>query len=179
MNENRFPDFTGSSASDLAKELKRPFKVCEHCYDCVEFYGEGHGSYGCNAWPVNKPFRCADYYRLPDVMPGTCGQVFPPSRMQGRKEPRELAAPDTSPSGPRHCDCGETLAKGRRLCDQCRSQRRQQTKRDYMKGYMQQRRSAASVSVADTPSPSTRRPSTQPVSDDLLPAGTAGGGRLS
>jgi len=57
--------------------------VHESCCGCVEFY------HGCHAWPHDKPFRCADYYPLPDVMPGTSGQVFPASRMGTRKEPRE------------------------------------------------------------------------------------------
>ena len=38
--------------------------------------------------PGNKRLLCADYFPLPDVMPGDHGQVFPPSRMHGRKEPR-------------------------------------------------------------------------------------------
>lgn len=67
---------------DFGREVRRPFEVHENCYDCVEFYD------GCNAWLASKEFHCADYNRLPDVMPGTCGQVFPPSLMRGRKEPR-------------------------------------------------------------------------------------------
>ncbi len=77
---NRFPDF--------GKELQRPFEVHEACYACVEFYGPGRGVVGCNAWLASKAFNCADFLRLPDVMPGTSGQVFPASRMGGRKEPR-------------------------------------------------------------------------------------------
>jgi len=73
VNAKRFPDF--------GKEAQQPFPVREYCYDCTEFYD------GCNAWPANRAFDCADYHRLPDVMPGTCGQVVPPSRMQDRKEP--------------------------------------------------------------------------------------------
>ena len=57
--------------------------VHESCCGCVEFY------HGCHAWPQDRRFCCADYYPLPDVMPDRSGQVFPPSRMQGRKEPRE------------------------------------------------------------------------------------------
>ncbi len=80
---------------DFGKELRRPFEVSEHCFDCVEFYGEGHGTVGCNAWPASKPFRCADYFPLPTVgIDGQTGQVFPPSRMQGRKEPREIGGPE-------------------------------------------------------------------------------------
>jgi hypothetical protein len=84
MPFNKFPEF--------GEQLKRLFEVHENCYDCAEFYD------GCNAWPENKPFDCVDYYPLPDVMPGTCGQVFPPSRMQGRREPqsRRQRFPPTS-----------------------------------------------------------------------------------
>ncbi len=93
MNFKRFPEF--------GKELRRPFEVCSRCYDCVEFYGEGHGSTGCNAWPAGKPFRCGDFYPLPPVgINGETGQHFPPSRMQGRKEPRELSGPDGSQGKP-------------------------------------------------------------------------------
>ena len=53
----KFPDFD--------KDIRRPFAVHEYCYDCAEFY------HGCNAWPGSKSFDCADYYALPDVMPGT------------------------------------------------------------------------------------------------------------
>ena len=74
---SRFPEF--------GQELRRPFVVADECYDCAEFYD------GCNAWPASKHFRCADYLRLPDVgIDGQTGQVFPPSRMNGRKEPRAI-----------------------------------------------------------------------------------------
>lgn len=163
MNTRRYPDF--------GNEPKRPFEVCEHCYDCTEFYSD------CNAWPQSKSFRCADYHPLPDVLPGTCGQAFPPSRMQGRKEPRELAAPDMPPSEPRHCDCGETLAKGRRLCDQCRSERRRQTKRDAMRTYRKQRQSATVQPDSDVPLPAQGRLSTHALGHDLPSKGTRGRNR--
>ena len=149
MSCKRFPDF--------GAELKRPFEVSEHCYDCVEFYGEGHGACGCNAWPTSKPFRCADYFPLPTVeIDGQTGQEFPPSRMNGRKELRELteapapgsrrthrdrlatgrlAGRDRTPSpaasygsgGERLCACGAALRKRQRGCDDCRGQRRDAT----------------------------------------------------
>jgi hypothetical protein len=148
-----FPDFGG--------ELKRPFGVDQRCFDCAELY------HGCHATPENPDSRCADYLRLPDVMPGTCGQVFPPSRMQGRTEPRiRLGAGvpvqvDVQPTNPpagrpassaRLCGCGAILPKGRRLCDTCRTQSRRQTRRDYMRSYMEQRRSPTSGSDPDVPS---------------------------
>jgi hypothetical protein len=76
MQFKRFPEF--------GKELRRPFQVHENCFDCTEFHD------GCNAWPESKPFDCADYYPPPDVMPGTYGQVFPPWRMQGRKDDGQM-----------------------------------------------------------------------------------------
>lgn len=56
---------------DLGKELRRPFSVHEHCYDCAAFYD------GCEAWPAAKEFGCGHYQRLPDVMSGAFGQEFP------------------------------------------------------------------------------------------------------
>ena len=67
---------------DFGKELSRPFKVDERCYGCAEL------CHGCTARPENPDKRYAEYLHLPDLMPGTCGQTFPPSRMQNRKEPR-------------------------------------------------------------------------------------------
>ena len=140
MRCKRFPEF--------GKELGRGFPVHAACYDCVEFYD------GCDAWPEGKPFSCADYYQLPDVMPGTSGQVFPPSWMRGRKEPRVRQAagtvggelegrPRTRPApksgqkpieespvarigdcGERYCGCGVIIAKGRRVCEKCKIERR-------------------------------------------------------
>lgn len=121
MNENRFPDF--------GQELKRPFEVCSRCYDCVEFYGEGHGSTGCDAWPADRPFRCADYYPLPPVgINGETGQHFPPSRMKGRKEPRE-----------RKADAGKAQSQPK----QRSTGKRQKYMREYMRQYMKQRRAAS------------------------------------
>jgi len=78
---NRFPDF--------GKELRRDFEVDAGCYDCVEFYGPGHGQPGCNARPAQPRIYCLDYFPLPPVgVNGKTGQEFPPSRMGGRKEPR-------------------------------------------------------------------------------------------
>jgi hypothetical protein len=54
----------------------------ENCADCVESY------HTCQTWPANKPFTCADFYRLPDVLPGTWGQDVLASRMKGRTKPR-------------------------------------------------------------------------------------------
>ena len=137
----RFPDF--------GKDLMRPFPVHENCHDCAEFYD------GCKAWPESKTFRCADYLKLPDVMPGTHGQVFPPSRMGDRKEPRVLPAKRPRPqeqtdqddqvaSEPeqtaRQCPCGAPLPRHRQYCDECRRQNRRESKRQYMRDYMQGRR---------------------------------------
>jgi hypothetical protein len=139
---NRFPDF--------GKDVRRPFAVAEDCYDCGEFYD------GCHARPANPPTRCRDFLRLPDVMPGTYGQVFPPSRMQGRREPRLVRetvedkpeqkpagrvrayrppdqtrtsspAANYGPGGERLCGCGALLPKRKRCCDDCRRERRAET----------------------------------------------------
>jgi len=174
---------------DFGKELSRPFPVDQRCYDCAEL------CHGCNARPENPDTRCADYLHLPDVMPGTCGQTLPPSRMQGCTEPRirlAAAAPvqvEVQPKNPpasrlassaqpqaRLCGCGAILPKGRRLCDQCQTQNRRQTKRDYMRTYMEQWRSAADGSDSHMPFPAAATPSTQAGGDDLRASGLWEGG---
>lgn len=140
---NRLPDF--------GKELQRGFEVDERCFDCVELYA------GCKARPENPDSRCADYFPLPDVMPGTHGQVFPPSRMGDRKEPRvrlpngaparaqvqpekppasrqpqtkphrEYPAADYGLAGERLCQCGARLPKRKKCCETCRQTRRAET----------------------------------------------------
>jgi hypothetical protein len=130
---NRFPEF--------GAELRRPFEVAEQCYDCTEFY------VGCEARPEDNQVRCLDYLRLPDVgVDGQTGQVFPPSRMQGRKKPRLVQRQDvsrkdapkqlrrrTSPvsitAGKRQrvCACGAVLGRRQRYCPDCRAKRRAET----------------------------------------------------
>ena len=149
---------------DFGRELARPFEVDERCFDCAELY------HGCNARPENPDSHCLDHLRLPDVMPGTCGQAIPASRMGGRKVPRirfggttpvqvevPPKKPPTShydkPAKPkaRTCGCGVPLPKGRRLCDGCRVGARRQTKRQYMRTYMRQRRSGVIGSNSGMP----------------------------
>jgi len=183
MQSRRFPKF--------GHELERGFPVHETCYDCVEFYN------GCNAWPENKAFQCADYYPLPSVMPGTCGQVFPPSGMEGRTEPkvrREVAAdghedflvPSPAPTSkqrvpsharPRLCECGAALSKGKRFCESCRVQRRRQTMCDYMRS----RRAARpeSKQVSELPLFATARHPPHASSGDLPLTGLPSGGARS
>jgi len=137
MNFRRFPDF--------GKELRRPFEVHASCYNCAEFYD------GCEAWPASKSFACRQYNRLPDVMPGTCGQQFPETRHRNERpaergqgsvpaEQKRQSQRTHARGEPRLCECGTALSKGKRLCDQCREQRGRQTKREYMRTYMQERR---------------------------------------
>ncbi len=180
MQFKRFPDFD--------KDVQRPFPVHEYCYDCAEFYD------GCNAWPANRPFDCADFNRLPDTTPGG-GQLFAPSRMQGRKEPNARGAPIADSQGnfpapapvsagkkpavsrasPRLCECGTVLLKGKQLCESCRVQRRRQTMRKYMRGH--RAASRKSEPVDDMPLLNAARPPRDARSDDLpvtiLPSGGA------
>ena len=120
------------SFPDFGKELKRPFEVHEHCYDCAELY------HGCNAWPTARQFACADYSPLPDVgVNGKTGQEFPPSRMGDRKEPRIRSTgkqPDPAPIATdraRPCKCGRPMGKRRRLCDYCRDAKRAKSRRKW------------------------------------------------
>ena len=136
----RFPDF--------GRELRRPFAVHENCYDCAGFYE------GCKVWPAAREFACGVYNPLPDVLPGTCGQRFPATSRQLTTLAEDKAKPDSLADASvakrsatrkrdRHCTCGSPLPKGKRLCDLCRIQNKRQTKRNYMRSYMEQRRSAA------------------------------------
>jgi len=61
---------------EFGKELHRDFEVHENCYDCGEFYD------GCEGWRPSQDFDYRRYYRLPNVLPGTCGQRIPPPRRQ-------------------------------------------------------------------------------------------------
>jgi hypothetical protein len=130
---NRFPDF--------AKDAKRPFAVHENCYDCAAFYG------GCEGWRAPAEFRCDRYQPLPDVMPRPWPQPF------SRKRPwAQSHGPRQKPHERRTCECGESLAKGKRLCDECRTKRRRTT----MRTYVQNRRrslaeSTTSISSAQKP----------------------------
>lgn len=132
----RFPDF--------GKDVKRPFAVATQCYDCATFYD------GCKGWRASRVDACERYDRLPDVMPGDCGQEFPdhPAAVtrQADAGPRnETPAPKArakrpKPTGPRTCPCGTPLAKGKRYCEKCRAERRRATMRTYMQPYMLARR---------------------------------------
>jgi hypothetical protein len=184
MQFKRFPEF--------GEELRRPFQVHENCYDCAEFYD------GCKGWRVSRDFACKVFNRLPDVMPGIYGQVFPPSRRSeltrdqrpdraitpGRNHPELLSAacefayaegasfsPKIHEARVRVCGCGAALPKGKRLCDLCRAENRRQTRRDYMRTYMEQRRSAAVDAGSDVPFPATATPSTRASDGDLALTG--------
>jgi len=124
----RFPDF--------GHEVKRPHPVHDSCYDCAAFYE------GCEGWRAAKEFHCGHYQRLPDVMPGTCGQpwlekVFVPADPnKGSKSVKQRPSPpEPKPKSgrARQCDCGETLAKGRRYCDRCRGRKRRKAMRQCMR----------------------------------------------
>jgi predicted nucleic acid-binding Zn ribbon protein len=192
-------------AMDMNGEQKRPFEVHETCYDCAEFYE------GCAGWRASRVFACGNFNRLPDVLPGTCGQRFPPPRRQApastapkpiQRQPAESSRqPDSEPdtvarpqieSPPKNppicrpgqpvkpkdriCGCGAALPKGKRLCDTCRTQNRRQTKGDYMRTYMEQRRSAAVGSDSHVPFPAAATPSTRASGGDLVLTGLRGRG---
>ena len=184
MQFKAFPEF--------GKELKRPFEVHENCYDCADFYDD------CKGWRASRGFACEDFNRLPNVVPGTYGQRFPASR-RSELAKHQAAERDIAPGksyressstagGDAHaevaglsheihktkvraCGCGAILPKGRRLCDQCRTQNRRQTKRDYMRTYMEQRRAVAVGSDSGTPFPATATQSVQAGGGDLAVTG--------
>jgi len=83
---------------EFGKELRRPFEVHENCYDCARFYD------GCEGWRASRDFECRGCNRLPDVLPGTCGQRFPATT-------RKLAAMpvDMEPEGQPGADQMPTL----------------------------------------------------------------------
>jgi len=142
---------------DFGRELQRPFEVHEDCYDCAEFY------YDCKGWRGSMDFACRDFNRLPDVLPGTCGQIFPPSRMRGRKEPRVCPKTTSSKTSPQ-------------------PQRRDPEKwRKYMRGYMQRRRAALpkSQSVSGVPVRGREPPVFGPGIENVNHTRPAGVGGLS
>ncbi len=162
---------------EFGKELTRRFLVHEDCYDCAEFY------HGCTGWRASRERACDGFGRLPNVMPGTCGQVFPASRRRPTMD-SVLAVEGRLPVGVnpyagitthrarvRTCGCGAPLPKGKRFCDLCRIQNRRQTKRDYMRTYMEQRRSTAVGSDSHMPFPAAATQSTQGSGGDLVLAG--------
>jgi hypothetical protein len=67
----------------------------------------------------------------------------------------------------RTCGCGAILPKGKRLCEQCRTENRQQTKREYMRIYMEQRRAVVVGIDSDVPFPATATLSTRGSGGDL------------
>ena len=185
---------------ELGKELKRPFQVHENCYDCVEFYD------GCMGWRASREFTCEVFNRLPDIVPGTYGQVFPPSRRSGltrdQRPERNIApgrnhpelssaagefayaegasfSPKARKAKVRACQCGAILPKGKRLCDLCRIQNRRQTKREYMRTYMDQRRSAAVGSDSGVPSSAVATQSTRTGGGNRALTGLRAGGPAS
>ena len=174
MPFKRFPEF--------GKELKRPFEVHENCYDCADFYGD------CKGWRASRAFACEDFNRLPDVMPGTYGQRFPASRRSGLAK-CQSADENIAADGDTHaevaslsraihkakvraCGCGAILPTGRRLCDQCRTQNRRATMRDYMRT----RRAGSGDSRSDSgvPFPAAAMRSTQAGGGDLVLTGRGG-----
>lgn len=71
-------------------ELKRTNPTDHTCYDCAEFF------FSCSGRPPdpNRKTKCRDARRLPDVgLNGQTGQEIPPSRMNGRNEPRLIENP--------------------------------------------------------------------------------------
>ncbi|MCL5280400.1 MAG: hypothetical protein M1376_10895 [Planctomycetes bacterium] len=91
-------------------ELRRDFELHENCCDCPKFYGPDHGAMRCQGWHASRDFTCRDFNRLPDVMPGTCGQVFPLSRRRTPAHPEPIkqdqpengrqAGPEPDPATP-------------------------------------------------------------------------------
>lgn len=129
---------------DMGRVLRRSFHVAEQCFDCACLYD------GCKAKPQPKSGRltCGRYTRLPDVLPGACGQTFP-----------------ETPALRRLCYCGEPMAKGKRLCDSCRTRNRRRTKREHMRQYMKRRRDSG------RPFPAQGRPPRRRVSDERKQGG--------
>jgi hypothetical protein len=162
--------------TNLGQEVARAFDVHENCYDCAGFYD------GCPAWPAAREFACHKYHRLPDVMPGTCGQPFPDVGRKlatipvgGRPEADPMSATGQlpqhpprhtrrqspmakrGPNGERLCECGTVLPRRKRCCDDCRLDRREAT--------MRQRGNRSRLSVvadanSDVPSTGPTGPST-------------------
>jgi hypothetical protein len=172
------------AAPEFGKDVRRDFEVSASCYDCATFYD------GCAAWRASRDFACGDFNRLPDVgIDGAIGQEFPPSRRRTTAQqpieqdlPNSIQpttpepAPTTTPTGQstetdspkaRICGCGADLTKGKRLCDACRTESRRRTKRQYMRGYMEGRRSGEIRSDPDVPITAQSTHATHANAEDL------------
>ena len=93
-----------------------------------------------------------------------------------QRDPGKARDQTGAESQERHCECGAVLPKGKRLCDQCRVQKRRQTKRQYMQTYMEQRRSAAIDADSGLPFTPAQGRATRASGDNLPSTGPAVGG---
>jgi len=165
--------------SEFGEQLRRSFEVHENCLDCADFYD------GCEGWRASRGFACDGFGRLPNVMPGTYGQVFPASRCRPTMDSvlavegqlpamvgaNKYAGVTTHRVRGRTCGCGAILPKSKRLCDQCRKENRRQTEREYMRTYMGQRRAAAVGTDSDVPFPAPAMQSTRACGGDSCAEG--------
>ncbi len=117
--------------------------------------------------PVEQP---AESDRQPDPEP----QAPTPSATEAT-----ISQPDP-PANPkaRICGCGTVLPKGRRLCDTCRTESRRQTKRRYMRSYMEDRRSGVVGSDSGARATHATTHAVHALACDLLPMGQSDGGVL-
>ena len=121
--------------------------------------------------PASEPVEPQSAESNPSPNPSMPTSVKPQgetTRGNGAAEPSALS---TRGRATRICGCGAPLSRGRRLCDSCRTESRRRTRREYMRGYMKQRRSTAVDAGLDPPLPSTQTVSMRAAGGDLLPAG--------
>ena len=195
---NRLPDF--------GKDLERGFEAHENCYDCATFYVGCQGwraSSGFDCRDFNRlPDVGIDGRHGQELPPsrrrvlarpetGPIEQAPPESNRQttpcqSHADPPVIHRPPTdppsslpdTPANPkaRICGCGAILPKGKRLCDTCRIESRRQTKRQYMRSYMGQRRSLTSGSDSGVPFTPESTHATCPGGGDLRASGHWGRG---
>ncbi len=190
---------------DFGKELKRPFEVDERCFDCAEFY---HGCQARPENPDARcADRLRLPNVMPEttgqVLPSSRMQGRKEPRVRGgmasaapgkheqlparlpeaiKGDARDIAGRAVGVSGKtkdRVCGCGAPLPKGRRRCDACRTQSRRQTQRDYMRTYMEQRRSLTSGSDSGVPFTHESTHATRACDEDRRLTGHPTGGARS
>jgi hypothetical protein len=167
-----------STIRKFGKELQPAFEVHENCYNCADFYAGCTGwqvsrDFDCRRYcrlpdvlpgtsgqrfpashrkaPVDRALRSSERQAAESSRPPAREpDVETPPLVDVPPKNTPISQPDKPVKPPgRICGCGVPLPKGKRLCDGCRVEARRQTKRQYMRTYMRQRRSGVIGSDSD------------------------------
>ena len=90
--------------TDFGKPLDQPFEIHRACGDCANL------RQGCGGWPATMEFTCPARNPRPDNSA---------AEYRHKVQPRAVVL-----DGLRLCRCGADLPPRRRLCDQCKAEKR-------------------------------------------------------